>query len=144
MMLILRVWVGCTTQSPFNCTCLYWSSVRMKPLWRRAAERYRTSLLQRTLYVLYTQQRFDFIQLNDSRSSSKLWISVQVSTVMSQTFAEKLNGLPVISSMLNSANPGLQKTAMSLVGNMSRVSKLRATMGKSLFLELKLWHIVLF
>ncbi|ROL44865.1 Plakophilin-1 [Anabarilius grahami] len=32
--------------------------------------------------------------------------------------------------MLYSANSGLQKTAMSLVGNMSRVSSLRSTMAK--------------
>ncbi|KAI7794624.1 putative plakophilin-1 [Triplophysa rosa] len=52
-----------------------------------------------------------------------------VSTVMSQAF-EKLNGLPLITSLLNSANQNLQKTAMSLLGNMSRVSNLRATMAK--------------
>ncbi|KAK7131926.1 hypothetical protein R3I93_018477 [Phoxinus phoxinus] len=53
-----------------------------------------------------------------------------VSTLMSQTIIEKLHGLPVISPLLISANPGLQKTAMSLVGNMSRVASLRGTMAK--------------
>ncbi|XP_056305599.1 plakophilin-1 [Danio aesculapii] len=54
-----------------------------------------------------------------------------VSTVMSQNIIEKLHGLSVISPLLRSGNLGLQKTAMSLVGNMSRVSSLRRTMGKS-------------
>ncbi|KAA0706819.1 Plakophilin-1 [Triplophysa tibetana] len=52
-----------------------------------------------------------------------------VSTVMSQAI-EKLNGLPTISPLLNSKNQNLQKTAMFVVGNMSRVSNLRATMAK--------------
>ncbi|XP_067226939.1 plakophilin-1 isoform X3 [Chanodichthys erythropterus] len=52
-----------------------------------------------------------------------------VSTVMTQSIIQKLQGLSVISPLLYSANPGLQKTAMSLVGNMSRVSSLRSTMG---------------
>ncbi|XP_016120565.1 plakophilin-1-like, partial [Sinocyclocheilus grahami] len=53
-----------------------------------------------------------------------------LSTLMSQSIIEKLQGLSVISPLLKSANPGLQKTTMSLVGNMSRVSSLRGTMGK--------------
>ncbi|XP_077060853.1 plakophilin-1 [Siphateles boraxobius] len=53
-----------------------------------------------------------------------------VSTLMSQTIIEKLRGLPVISPLLISENLGLQKTAISLVGNMSRVASLRGTMAK--------------
>ncbi|XP_073795687.1 plakophilin-1 [Danio rerio] len=52
-----------------------------------------------------------------------------MSTVMSQNIIEKLHGLSVISPLLRSGNLGLQKTAMSLVGNMSRVSSLRRTMA---------------
>ncbi|XP_056588589.1 plakophilin-1 [Triplophysa dalaica] len=52
-----------------------------------------------------------------------------VSTVMSQAI-QKLNGLPILTSLLNSPNQNLQKTAMSVVGNMSRVSNLRAIMAK--------------
>ncbi|XP_051736661.1 plakophilin-1 isoform X2 [Ctenopharyngodon idella] len=53
-----------------------------------------------------------------------------LSTVMSQSIIQKQQGLSVISPLLNSANSGLQKTAMSLVGNMSRVTSLRSTMAK--------------
>ncbi|XP_065142456.1 plakophilin-1 [Paramisgurnus dabryanus] len=53
-----------------------------------------------------------------------------VSTLMSKTIVEKLNGLPFISPLLNSANPSLQRTAVSLVGNMSRVSELRGALAK--------------
>ncbi|XP_058619096.1 plakophilin-1 isoform X2 [Onychostoma macrolepis] len=53
-----------------------------------------------------------------------------LSTLMSQSIIQKLQGLSVISHLLKSGNPGLQKTAMSLVGNMSRVSSLRDTMAK--------------
>lgn len=52
-----------------------------------------------------------------------------VSTVISQNIIKKLHGLPVISPLLRSGNLGLQKTAMSLVGNMSRVSSLRQIMA---------------
>ncbi|KAJ8258074.1 hypothetical protein GJAV_G00192870 [Gymnothorax javanicus] len=43
-----------------------------------------------------------------------------VSSVMSQTIAHKLNGLPEIIPLLQSSSPSLQKTAVSLVGNLSR------------------------
>ncbi|XP_042607228.1 plakophilin-1-like [Cyprinus carpio] len=55
-----------------------------------------------------------------------------LSTLMSQSIIEKLHGLSVISPLLISQNPGLRKTAMSLVGNMSRVSSLRSTMAKEI------------
>ncbi|XP_016403010.1 plakophilin-1-like [Sinocyclocheilus rhinocerous] len=55
-----------------------------------------------------------------------------LSTLMSQSIIQKPHGLSDISHLLISRNPGLQKTAMSLVGNMSRVSSLRGIMGKSL------------
>ncbi|XP_016366861.1 plakophilin-1-like [Sinocyclocheilus rhinocerous] len=55
-----------------------------------------------------------------------------LSTLMSQSIIEKLQGLSVISHLLKAANPGLQKTTMSLVGNMSRVSSLRGTMAKEI------------
>ncbi|XP_026099268.1 plakophilin-1 [Carassius auratus] len=55
-----------------------------------------------------------------------------LSTLMSQTIIEKMQGLCVISPLLKSENPGLQKTAMSLVGNMSRVPFLRGTMAKEI------------
>ncbi|XP_051516523.1 plakophilin-1 [Myxocyprinus asiaticus] len=54
-----------------------------------------------------------------------------VSTQMSQTIVQKLNGLSVITPLLKSGNSDLQKTAMSLVGNMSRVSFLWDTMAKA-------------
>ncbi|KAL1249641.1 hypothetical protein QQF64_020646 [Cirrhinus molitorella] len=53
-----------------------------------------------------------------------------LSTLMSQSIIEKLNGLPAILPLLKSKNLGLQKTAMSLVGNMSRVSSLRENLAK--------------
>ncbi|XP_067303577.1 plakophilin-1 [Pseudorasbora parva] len=53
-----------------------------------------------------------------------------VSTLMSQNIIEKLHGLSVISPLLNSSHPGLQKATLSLVGNMSRVSSLRSTIAK--------------
>ncbi|XP_052450778.1 plakophilin-1 isoform X2 [Carassius gibelio] len=55
-----------------------------------------------------------------------------LSTLMNQSIIEKLQGLSVISPLLISQNLGLQKTAVSLVGNMSRVSSLRGTMAKQI------------
>lgn len=43
-----------------------------------------------------------------------------VSSVMSQTIVHKLNGLPEIIPLLQSSSPSLRKTAVSLVGNLSR------------------------
>ncbi|XP_016353128.1 plakophilin-1 isoform X2 [Sinocyclocheilus anshuiensis] len=55
-----------------------------------------------------------------------------LSTLMSQSIIQKPHGLSGISHLLISGNPGLQKTAMSLVGNMSRVSSLRGIMAKEI------------
>lgn len=75
-----------------------------------------------------------YMQLNLRKSCSTcILTSAQLSTLMSQSIIEKLHGLSVISPLLISQNPGLRKTAMSLVGNMSRVSSLRGAMGKSVF-----------
>ncbi|XP_051517331.1 plakophilin-1-like isoform X2 [Myxocyprinus asiaticus] len=54
-----------------------------------------------------------------------------MSTMMSQTIIQKMNGLSVISPLLKSGNSGLQMIAMSLVGNMSRVSFLLETLAKA-------------
>ncbi|MBN3316743.1 PKP1 protein, partial [Atractosteus spatula] len=55
-----------------------------------------------------------------------------VSNVMSQTIVQKLNGLPEIARLLQSSNPSLQKTASSLLGNMSRTPGLQTTMARSI------------
>lgn len=49
---------------------------------------------------------------------------------MSQILVQKLGALAHMSSLLKSPNRSLQKTAMSLVGNMSRSSNLQTSMGK--------------
>ncbi|KAG9331000.1 hypothetical protein JZ751_021277 [Albula glossodonta] len=49
----------------------------------------------------------------------------QVSSVMSQTIVQKLNGLPEIIPLLQSSTPSVQKTAVSLVGNLSRTPSLQ-------------------
>ncbi|XP_051946869.1 plakophilin-1-like isoform X2 [Xyrauchen texanus] len=56
----------------------------------------------------------------------------QMSTAVSQTIVQKMNGLSIISPLLKSRNSGLQMTAMSLVGNMSRVSFLRESLAKAI------------
>lgn len=49
---------------------------------------------------------------------------------MSQILVQKLGALAHISPLLKSPNPGLQKNALSLLGNMVRTSTLQTTMGK--------------
>lgn len=49
---------------------------------------------------------------------------------MSQILVQKLGALAHISPLLKSPNPSLQKSALSLLGNMSRTSCLQTTMGK--------------
>lgn len=54
----------------------------------------------------------------------------QGSSAMSQILVQKLGALAHMSSLLKSPNRSLQKTVMSLMGNMSRSSNLQTSMGK--------------
>ncbi|XP_030279588.1 plakophilin-1 [Sparus aurata] len=58
------------------------------------------------------------------------------SSAMSQILVQKLGALAHMSSLLKSPNRSLQKTAMSLVGNMSRSSNLQTSMAKQMLPEL--------
>ncbi|XP_043080879.1 plakophilin-1 [Puntigrus tetrazona] len=55
-----------------------------------------------------------------------------LSTLMSQSIIQKRGGLSAISHLLKAKNPSLQKTAMSLVGNMSRVTSLRGDIAQKI------------
>ncbi|KAJ8393566.1 hypothetical protein AAFF_G00060390 [Aldrovandia affinis] len=59
-----------------------------------------------------------------------------VSTVMSQSIVQKLNGLPDIIPLLQSPSPSLQKTAVSLVGNLSRTTSLQTTLARQVLPQL--------
>ncbi|XP_041656207.1 plakophilin-1 [Cheilinus undulatus] len=58
------------------------------------------------------------------------------SSAMSQILVHKLGALMHLAPLLKSPNCSLQKTAMSLLGNMSRTSSLQTTMAKQLLPEL--------
>ncbi|XP_034732625.1 plakophilin-1 isoform X2 [Etheostoma cragini] len=58
------------------------------------------------------------------------------SSAMSQILVQKLGALLHIPRLLKSPNRSLQKTAMSLLGNMSRTSSLQTTMAKQILPEL--------
>lgn len=58
------------------------------------------------------------------------------SSAMSHILVQKLGALPQMSHLLKSPNKNLQKTAMSLIGNMSRTSGLQTTMAKQILPEL--------
>ncbi|XP_042562356.1 plakophilin-1 [Clupea harengus] len=60
----------------------------------------------------------------------------QVSSLISQTIAQKLNGLQTISPLLKSPNPNLQKTTMSLLGNLSRTTSLHNSMVRQILPQL--------
>ncbi len=49
---------------------------------------------------------------------------------MSKTLVQKLGALPHMTALLKSPNPSLQKTAMSLLGNLSSNSELHGPMSK--------------
>lgn len=55
---------------------------------------------------------------------------IQGSSAMSQILVKKLGALAHVSPLLKSPNPSLQKTTMSLLGNMSRTSSVQTSMGK--------------
>ncbi|XP_063065484.1 plakophilin-1 isoform X2 [Engraulis encrasicolus] len=61
-----------------------------------------------------------------------------VSSAMSQTIADKLSGLQHISPLLQSPNRSLQKTAMSLMGNLSRTPSLHKSMVRQILPQLAL------
>ncbi|KAK5894700.1 hypothetical protein CesoFtcFv8_011370 [Champsocephalus esox] len=54
------------------------------------------------------------------------------SSSMSQFMVQKLGALMHLRPLLKSSKPGLQKTAMSLLGNMSRTSSLQTSMAKQI------------
>ncbi|XP_032376616.1 plakophilin-1 isoform X1 [Etheostoma spectabile] len=58
------------------------------------------------------------------------------SSAMSQILVQKLGALLHMPRLLKSPNRSLQKTAMSLLGNMSRTSSLQTTMAKQILPEL--------
>ncbi|KAM6983186.1 plakophilin-1 [Tautogolabrus adspersus] len=58
------------------------------------------------------------------------------SSAMSQILVQKLGALLHISPLLKSPNLSLQKTAMSLLGNMSRTSSLQTSIAKQILPEL--------
>lgn len=49
---------------------------------------------------------------------------------MSQNIVQKLNGLHYISPLLKSPKPNLQKSAVALVGNLSKNQRLQSSMGE--------------
>ncbi|XP_010897554.1 plakophilin-1 [Esox lucius] len=53
-----------------------------------------------------------------------------VSSVISQSIVRKLNGLPQISPLLQSSNLGLQKTAVALVGNLTKNPGLQSKIAR--------------
>lgn len=59
-----------------------------------------------------------------------LLLLIQGSSAMSQILVQKLGALEHVSPLLKSPNPTLQKTVMSLLGNMSRTGKVQTSMGK--------------
>lgn len=61
---------------------------------------------------------------------------IQGSSAMTQILTQKLGALPHLSPLLKSPNPSLQKTTMSLLGNMSRSSSVQSSMGKEKYKEL--------
>ncbi|XP_074500352.1 plakophilin-1 [Sebastes fasciatus] len=60
----------------------------------------------------------------------------KVSNIMSQILVQKLGAMMHIPALLKSPNRGLQKTAMSLLGNMSRTHSLQSSMAKQILPEL--------
>ncbi|KAM3877760.1 plakophilin-1-like [Diretmus argenteus] len=59
-----------------------------------------------------------------------------VSSVMSQTIVQKLNGLQVITPLLKSPNPNLQKNAVALVGNLAKNPHLQTGIARKALPEL--------
>ncbi|XP_077053900.1 plakophilin-1 [Siphateles boraxobius] len=53
-----------------------------------------------------------------------------VSNVFSHTIVQKLNGLKYINALLKSSNPGLQSSAVSLLGNLTRSTRTNKTMAR--------------
>ncbi|XP_051561822.1 plakophilin-1-like [Myxocyprinus asiaticus] len=53
-----------------------------------------------------------------------------VSNVLSHTIVQKLNGLKYISPLLQSSNPTLQKSAIALLGNLSRSARTNKNMAR--------------
>ncbi|XP_028855314.1 plakophilin-1 [Denticeps clupeoides] len=59
-----------------------------------------------------------------------------VSTVISQTIIQKLSGLKLISDQVKSTMPNLQRSAVALLGNLSKTPQLQSTMAREALPEL--------
>ncbi|XP_061077049.1 plakophilin-1-like [Conger conger] len=59
-----------------------------------------------------------------------------VSSVMSQAIVQKLNGLQHIAPLVQSSNPSIQRTAVALVGNLTRTPRLQKSMARQILPQL--------
>ncbi|XP_046882190.1 plakophilin-1-like [Hypomesus transpacificus] len=86
--------------------------------------------LQMYLSLLESSQKDDTLEASCGALQNLTSGQGIVSHVMSQTVVQKLNGLRVISPLLRSPKPSLQRGAISLLGNLARNPRLHTAIAR--------------
>nr|XP_046199008.1 plakophilin-1-like [Oncorhynchus gorbuscha] len=97
---------------------------------------FHSKTMQSYLSLLGSSQREETLEACSGALQNLTAYHGIVSSVISQSIVQKLNGLPHISPLLQSSNPSLQKTAVSLVGNLAKNQRLQSTMARQTLPEL--------
>lgn len=92
--------------------------------------------LQTYLSLLGTSQSDDTLEASCGALQNLTSNSGIVSHVMSQIIVQKLNGLPAIAPLLRSPKPNIQKSAMTLVGNLTKNQRLQTSIARQALPEL--------
>ncbi|XP_041745058.1 plakophilin-1 isoform X1 [Coregonus clupeaformis] len=97
---------------------------------------FHSKTMQSYLSLLGSSQREDTLEACCGALQNLTANQGIVSSVMSQSIVQKLNGLPHISPLLQSSNSSLQKTAVALVGNLAKNQRLQSIMARQTLPEL--------
>lgn len=130
--------VGWSIPQLCTVTCLCLARASWKKPRKPAAECCRTSQPVKALWEKLVLPSFCSVLFcsfllyrDDFWWCSCSFLSSQVSDVMSQIIVQKLNGLQVLSPLLSSNKVNLQRSAMGLVGNLTKNPNLHNAIGKT-------------
>ncbi|KAL0978783.1 hypothetical protein UPYG_G00175120 [Umbra pygmaea] len=97
---------------------------------------FHSKTMESYLALLQSSQREDTLEASCGAMQNLTASPGIVSRVISQNIVQKLNGLPQISPLLQSTNPGIQKAAVALVGNLAKNPCLQSKIARQTLQDL--------